>query len=434
MADPLGTTVTAIQVSREIARFLMTVTTAETECKQLAIQVDSVKDTLSDFQERYKANVDVPIGIERLFEPDATVSQLLKILKEVLDRLRKVSKFPTGTELHEEHVLDKAKRQMHKATWPFHKDEILEKLQAMQRHMTTIRDAISLKTDAGVEDILESGLEQRKRTQLEHLLKWLSPEDFAARAASVLEALEDSIQATTDWFLQDSRYLSWKLGAPGALLVCHGGPGSGKSVLAASVFFDLNSVGKGPSLIAQCSFDLPPQGQVARYILAGILKQVVKAKGEASAEVEKLHDTCVHGYMTSQPTLGETCRVLNAELDSLDPSYLIIDALDEIHDSTQRDVLLEALRRLPEKVSLMLTFRENVAIQNWFTQGSQSGRSRVVVVDMLEIAAPQSVMEHYVRHSVESTANIKRITQMGEDTQAEVDMVVHRVVARTKTM
>lgn len=221
------------------------------------------------------------------------------------------------------------------------------------------------------------------------------------------------------------------MGALGALLVCHGGPGSGKSVLAASAFFDLGSVGKGPPLIAQCSFDLPPQGQVARYILAGILKQVVKAKGEASAEVEKVHDTCVHGHMTSQPTLGETCRVLNAGLDSLDRSYLIIDALDEIHDSTQRDVLLEALRGLPEKVSLMFTFRENVAIQNWFSQGSRSGKLRVPVEDMVEIAAPHSVMKHYVEHSVEETPNIKRVAQMDKDAQAEIDMVVHPLVAHT---
>lgn len=138
--------------------------------------------------------------------------------------------------------------------------------------------------------------------------------------------------------------------------------------------------------------------------------------------------------MTSQPTLSETCRVLIAELRSLDRPYLIIDALDEIQDSTQRDVLLEALRRLPEKVSLMFTFREIVAIQNWFAQGSKSGRLRVLVEDTVEIAAPQSVMEHYVRLSAEKTPNIKCIAHMGEDAQAEIDMVVHRVVARTKTM
>jgi hypothetical protein len=82
----------------------------------------------------------------------------------------------------------------------------------------------------------------------------------------------------------------------------------------------------------------------------------------------------------------------------------------------------------------MFTFRENVAIQSWFTHESQSGRLRVLVEDMFEIAAPQTIMELDVRHRVEKTPNIKRVAQMGDDPQAEIDMVVNQVVARTKTM
>ena len=75
---------------------------------------------------------------------------------------------------------------------------------------------------------------------------WLNPipgvEDY------FFELREERVAGTCDWILSDSVYIRWIEDPASRLLLVHGPPGSGKSVLTSRVITELSSVDSATSI------------------------------------------------------------------------------------------------------------------------------------------------------------------------------------------
>lgn len=105
------------------------------------------------------------------------------------------------------------------------------------------------------------------------ILNWLSPGSFSVMHAA-LQAKH--VPKTGSWFLEDDTFKAWTLSTVSPLLLCHGIPGSGKSMLGSIVIEHLSLHGQENVAVLYLYFDyIDHQNNTPRHILRSLLKYVV---------------------------------------------------------------------------------------------------------------------------------------------------------------
>lgn len=100
--------------------------------------------------------------------------------------------------------------------------------------------------------------------------------------------------------------------------------------------------------------------QTTVNLIASIWMQLVQRNATVNEDVKKLHSD--HIDRDTRPGLQEILKVLRKEMARYKKIYIVVDALDEISDST-RETLLGKIRGFQPIINLMITshFMESIA-------------------------------------------------------------------------
>jgi len=209
----------------------------------------------------------------------------------------------------------------------------------LESQWLTMLDGSDLTIDVrdGVQDIQHDN-EQRERKLV---ADWYSPADFADQQTDQFSRRESG---TGHWFLQHAEYLYWRDHANAALL-CPGIPGSGKSMMVATVVNDIQTQFAAHNDVAiaylYCNFNRQTE-QDLRRMLATLVRQLFQEQAQLPDSVTALYKT--HRDRATRPSTDELKRVLHSLVSSYKRVFLVIDALDECGNTEQqRDHLLDEL-------------------------------------------------------------------------------------------
>jgi len=180
----------------------------------------------------------------------------------------------------------------------------------------------------GVQDLQLSDA-QRERTIV---ADWYSPGDFADQQTDQLSRRQTG---TGGWFLARAEYLQWRQQANSTLL-CPGKPGSGKSVMVATVVDDLQTCFEASRDVViaylYCNFNRQAEQNLCR-MLATLIRQLFQEQAQPLDAVTALYKK--HRDRATRPSLDEYKNVLRLLVSSYRRVFVVVDALDECGNTEQ---------------------------------------------------------------------------------------------------
>ncbi|KAI0116130.1 ankyrin [Hypoxylon sp. NC0597] len=303
--------------------------------------------------------------IKPLFEHGGTIDQVKTVLEELTAKIVLPHK-----------TLDALGQ---KLKWPFEKSEVKRLLDRLRSSKDTITVAL---TRAHLKVGLENSADIKhlrhalKTAELETALKWISTLDFRA---SQRAGQRQRLSGTGMWFLNNPQVRGWSECRTTALW-CHGLPGVGKTVLASTIFQQLQEQyldGNVAVLVAYCSFD--DENTHSTYnILSSFIRQTVEKRGEMSNAIKDMYAEHSRGQKTSRPSLGQLTNSLSVELGTFDKTFIIIDGLDEVPNDKDKTELLQTMESLNPLPQLMVTSRPVPSIATWFKELSNENKYRIL--------------------------------------------------------
>ncbi|KAF2667457.1 hypothetical protein BT63DRAFT_292722 [Microthyrium microscopicum] len=173
--------------------------------------------------------------------------------------------------------------------------------------------------------------------EMERIRRWVKGPDPHINYQS---ALNQRLDKTGSWFLEGNEYQNWKA-QDKSLLWVNGIPGSGKSVLSASIIEDVQQSRPGLALaFFYFSFN-DPEKQLFDSFCRSIFQQLTRQALIIPKPIKELFRSCTSGRRT--PTVYELVKVLGDLVGAFPGCYLIVDALDE---SSEPDNVLRLLKDL----------------------------------------------------------------------------------------
>ncbi|KAF2124058.1 hypothetical protein P153DRAFT_303222 [Dothidotthia symphoricarpi CBS 119687] len=144
---------------------------------------------------------------------------------------------------------------------------------------------------------------------------------------------------TNNWLCTTPQYLSWFAKATSDCLCCYGIPGSGKSVLSASLVDHIQDVTANDTKSIICYYycDYLDNASLEPYrLLASIIKQILER-----LPLDHFDDTFKSPFQEGQtaPTLSRSLAYFLKLLQYFRTVYLVIDGIDELAPNDQVTVL-----------------------------------------------------------------------------------------------
>ncbi|KAF5514408.1 Ankyrin-2 [Colletotrichum fructicola] len=217
-------------------------------------------------------------------------------------------------------------------------------------------------THDDVRDYNEDNILPQTPETLAKIREWLQPTGYDDDSSEYKKHLSFHLDGTGDWLLSSLRYHTWHDGSDNGLLWIRGIPGSGKSVLAASLIHRL------------LQEDVP--------VLYFFFRQTIESNHEP---VAALRDWLAQVLKFSPPLQLRMKRILdqNRSLDSvsidgfwsylrialaqLPKAYCVVDALDEMDQTEQTQSFLKTLAELGQssysKLKIVMTSRPLAIIE-----------------------------------------------------------------------
>ncbi len=253
-----------------------------------------------------------------------------------------------------------------------------------------------------------SGREERRA-----VIEWITPLEYASQHNDFLHKRQ---AGTGKWLLNSPRYADW-LANKHRTLFCKGIPGSGKTMLTATVIEDLmqrfepdKSIG-----IAYIYFNFRRQlEQDAVQLFSSLLRQLAQQQETISTNVRDLYSK--HQGRQSRPELSEIIFTLKGFV-SLSRIFIIVDAVDECQTSNgYRSNFLSNLAKLREdaKFSCFLTSRHIPDIEAGFA-----------VCPSVEILASEEDIRMYIEGNI---GRLPRFVANNKDLQEEIKNEITRAV------
>lgn len=242
--------------------------------------------------------------------------------------------------------------------------------------------------------------------------KWLSPSEYAAESSDYNKHLRSYCPHTGEWLRQSSSYLAWHHETKSALWV-NGIPGSGKSVVAASLINDMLDNEKAPVLYfffryANLANRTPKQ--MIRDWLSQLLNHSPSLQLQLKDLIEKNHD---HEAVTFE-TLW-SC--FNSAATALPGLYCVADALDEMEGGNEWILpkLVSLGRQRPATLKVIITSRQSPHIVNVL-------KEPLVTSISLERGLIDQDIATYINHSIS--------TQPAMGVQVEQSQLVKDTIQR----
>ncbi|KAJ7706751.1 hypothetical protein B0H17DRAFT_918555, partial [Mycena rosella] len=226
--------------------------------------------------------------------------------------------------------------------------------------------------------------------QREKILDWYSPLNFFLRQADIFNAWQPG---TGGWLLEADLFTEWKSGS-GKILWCRGIPGAGKTVLASIVVENLRAEQNTGVAVLYLNHK-ETDTQSPSNLLAGIWRQLMFEK-PISAVVDRLY--AKHREQRTRPSLEETYSILCSIIAEHSRVFIVVDAVDEYPEEL-RDTLLHRLLDLGPTVSLMLTSRPHIRIDNVVTN---------IAIETLEIRATEEDMRRHLAARIRNSSRLSK--------------------------
>lgn len=271
------------------------------------------------------------------------------------------------------------------------------------------------KISKGVDGIHNRGADILSNT----IADWFSSASFAKHQDYYLSS---RLPGTGLWAVKDQKYKQWEDDDTHTLL-CPGIPGSGKSVLHATLVDDLRTRYEHDSSVVvvyfYCSFQRRAE-QTARDILSVLIRQLFQEQNHLPPDVQALYDK--HHRRKTTPTVDELEQLLHSLVQDYRKVFILIDAIDECM-SDHGDCIefldkLFNLQRSKKATKLLVTTRWLPHIIDHFGVCSQ-----------LEIKAHQEDIERYLDHNIPRLSVKPHIKMRVDDNVITVqDAVKSRIV------
>lgn len=248
---------------------------------------------------------------------------------------------------------------------------------------------------------------------------WYGSDDFAKHQDYYLSLRHPG---TGLWALEDPKYRYWEDGDSSTLL-CPGIPGSGKSILHATMVNELQTHYEHDDdvivIYFYCSFQRLAE-QTVRNVLSILVRQLFQERHRLPPDVETLYNK--HCRRKTTPSVDELEQLLQALVQDYRKVFILMDAMDEcMSDERECTEFLDkicSIQKSKKSVKLLVTTRHLPRIIEHFG-----------VCPQLEIRAHQEDIERFLDHNlrrlpVKSHAKIKV-----DNTQVTIgDAVKSRIV------
>lgn len=234
------------------------------------------------------------------------------------------------------------------------------------------------------------------------VLNWITQLEYGRQQSDSISRRQPG---TGKWLLQSPEFKTW-VEQEKQTLFCHGIPGTGKTILAATVVDHLsNQFNDGKVGIGYIYFNFRRQHeQNVRNQVASLLRQLTQSWPAPSLPSDALCLYNKHEERGTRPSLNELSQTLQLVAHSYSRVFIVIDALDEFQSPASRAAFLTEL----------------------FALQAACGAN---------ILATSRALPDIVSHFDESTR--LEIRASGEDVQRLVDGFIPRLpafVARTPTL
>ncbi|KAH0551577.1 hypothetical protein GP486_007206, partial [Trichoglossum hirsutum] len=205
---------------------------------------------------------------------------------------------------------------------------------------------------------------------------WLSPFDHKRKHNDIRSK---RIDGTGGWILETPQFQSWRYQSDSErYLWCHGGPGTGKTILTymksfmpslsymliyfvRSLIIDelSKSVSCDDTGVAYIYCDYAVRGdQTAENMIASLTKQLSLRTTSMPDPVRELYERC--NQRKSRPDLSDTMETLKLLCAGFKQVFIVLDALDECDEQARRSVLTQ-LEKLDHSISrCFLTSRHHL--------------------------------------------------------------------------
>ena len=275
-----------------------------------------------------------------LAEPDGPIEQLRKVVRDL------------NTELHPQ---NRTRRFGHKLAWPFSKSRVKDLLDSIQRYRAEVEHFLS-RSHRELSKTIHSDVkvlrEKDARETFHAITSWLSTLEFGARQ----NRLFSSAIAAGQWLFDSQEFQDWASGQI-RVLMCHGAPGAGKTVLSSLAIDYLQKKfqnAQTPVLFLYLSHK-EGREQSLPNLLGSLLKQLVQHKGQISREIESLYDE--EKRKESRLTAEQMLDLVKEELAACSKTYIVVDALDETDEDTRKSLVDLLIGMDSSRTSFMLTAR-----------------------------------------------------------------------------
>ncbi|KAJ7241273.1 ankyrin repeat-containing domain protein [Mycena rebaudengoi] len=232
----------------------------------------------------------------------------------------------------------------------------------------------------------------------------MSPLNFFTRHDDIFKTRQEG---TGKWFLEDVRFRSWLLSSGGSIW-CPGIPGAGKTVLASIVVDYLRTHVQSDNVGVAAAYlnHKESEAQSPSNILAGLWWQLV-AERLISPLAQQLYQK--HQNRRTRPSLDKVCEMFRCTVAEYSKVFVVVDALDE-YPEAHRDILLDALAAMGQRVSLMLTSRPNITPEPFFSTAL-----------VLEISAKDEDIRCYVKAQIQSGFRLSKHVRARPELREEIE-------------
>ena len=215
------------------------------------------------------------------------------------------------------------------------------------------------------------------------IAQWLSEADDSKVQSDLIHSHTDG---TVQWLFDLEFFNNWQAGLIGTLY-CQGGPGVGKTVLAATVINHLQRKVQCDSRVVlhlYCHYKKQSE-QSFTDLLQMLLRQCAKSAYGMPDPIQNLYQRCTgEGRRPSEEEMQST---LDSVMSAFTLTYIVHDAVDECEDQVRNKVIkeLHAFQKRHD-VRLLVTSREREDIE-----------SAVQPARTIPIKASNDDMEKYIR-------------------------------------
>ncbi|KAK8248582.1 hypothetical protein IWZ00DRAFT_508615 [Phyllosticta capitalensis] len=255
----------------------------------------------------------------------------------------------------------------------------------------------SLYSDSEVDAAAEMST---KGPEWEQFLTWLSPEDYWETHQKLSH---QAIKGIRQSFFEKDQFVSW-MKMEARYLWCFGGAGTGKTLLASTIINkiidsarDLGGEARIGVTFLYLTYKSP---RSLNQLLGGLARQLVVrycASGGLSS-VKELWSSAAQNDFEVPPDLQQLDRLL-LDLTSITNTFIVIDALDEVTDPSQRRDLLDHLRKLGNA---------NLLIMSQYFDGSDDASQDFEIVGS---EFEKDDQHRWIDHKITTNAQLKEMVQ-----------------------